>query len=261
MKCLNILAISALILCVSCNTPGKQLLEKQLSEKQEQIEQLEEQLDHLQMTNSSLLDRMADLSVINRNDAESIRNSIVSINKQFDLINELSDEVERKDSLNNILASNLKKSFIEFDDEDIEVSVQGSQVLVSLSDRLMFHTASSRINGKALKVLEKIAFILNDNNDINVLVEGHTDNIPIDNKNYQDNWDLSVGRATAVVRLLQDQFGVDPLKMTAAGKGEFMPKADNESEFGRRLNRRTEIKITPKLDQFFKLLKSPELLS
>jgi len=244
----------------SCNGPQKKLLEKQLLEKSDQIDQLEEQLEHLQVSNESLLDRMEDLSIINKSDAESIRGSITTLNKQFDYIDKLSDEIERKDSINEMLAQNLKRSLYDIDDSDVEIIVKGSAVMVSLSDKMLFRTASAQVNQKAYDVLQKVAQIINDNEDVDILIEGHTDNVPIANNQHKDNWDLSVNRATAVARVLQTTFDVDPAKMTAAGRAEYIPKTDNESSRGRSQNRRTEIIITPKLDQFFRLLESPELI-
>lgn len=257
----KLLFLCSLILLMSaCNGPQKKLLEKQLSEKSDQIDQLEEQLAHLQVSNESLLDRMEDLSIINKSDAESIRGSITTLNKQFDYIDQLSNEIERKDSINEMLAQNLKRSLYDIDDSDVEIIVKGSAVMVSLSDKMLFRTASAQVNQKAYDVLQKVAQIINDNEDVDILIEGHTDNVPIANNQHKDNWDLSVNRATAVARVLQTTFDVDPAKMTAAGRAEYIPKTDNESKRGRSQNRRTEIIITPKLDQFFKLLESPELI-
>ena len=254
------LILSICLSLTACNSPQKKLLENQLAEKQEQVQQLEDQLEHLQNTNSSLLDRMADMSIINKTDAESIRGSISSLNTQFDYINKLSSEIERKDSINSMLAQNLKSTLIDINDEDVEISIKGSAVMVSLSDKMLFRTASSTINQKAYTILKKVAQIINNNEDIDIIVEGHTDDIPIANNNYQDNWDLSVNRATSVVRLLQENFNVDPAKMTAAGRSEYRPKTENSTSTGRSQNRRTEIIIKPRLDQFFKLLESPELI-
>jgi len=249
------------VLVLSSTSCQSSLTKKQLADKNAQITQLEEQLGHLQISNSSLLDRLADLSVINKTDAESIRNSISSMNKQFDFIQELSDEIEQKDSINAQLVKNLKQSLFDFDDDDIQIEVKGNAVYVSISDRMLFKTGSSRISKNALSVLEKVSLIINDNEEIDVLIEGHTDPIPISNNSYKDNWDLSVSRATAVVRILQNQFEVEPSRLTASGKAEFTPKYENETMTGRSQNRRTEIIIKPKLDQFFKLLESPSDLS
>ena len=254
------LIISVCFSLTACNSPQKKLLEKQLSEKQDQVLQLEVQLEHLQNTNSSLLDRMEDMSIINKADAESIRGSISTLNNQFDYISKLSNEIERKDSINSMLAQNLKSSLIDINDIDVEITVKGSAVMVSLSDNMLFGTASSTINKNAYAILKKVAKIMNDNEEIDILVEGHTDDIPISNNNYKDNWDLSVNRATSVVRLLQENFNVDPGKVTAAGRAEFTPKTENSTKTGRSQNRRTEIIITPLLDQFFQFLETQELV-
>jgi len=252
------LIFSFAIACLlsSCQSPQ---VKKQIADKDAQIVQLEQQLTHLQSTNEGLLNRLEDLSVINRSDAESIRNSMSSLNKQFEYIEELTEEIKEKDSINAVLVHNLKSSLNNFDDEDIQIEVKGNAVYVSLSDRMLFQTGSSKISNRAHDVLEKVSMIINDNNDLNILVEGHTDDLPISNSLYRDNWDLSVSRATSVVRLLHKKYDVDPARLTAAGKGEFTPKYENISTTGRSNNRRTEIIMTPKLDQFFKLLEMEAL--
>ncbi len=255
-----ILFFSAVISLNSCYNPKIQALQNQLSSKSAQVTQLEQQIEHMQLTNNSLLDRMADLSIVNKTEAESIKNSLESLNRQQQYIAELADIIEEKDSVNNALVSNLRRSLLNFDDEDVQIEVRGSAVYVSLSDRLLFNTASSRILPGAHQVLEKVARIINDNDQLNVLVEGHTDNLPISNEHYADNWELSVLRATSVVKMLQNQFFVPPARLTASGRGEHVPKRDNYSPTNRRQNRRTEIILTPKLDQFFKLLEEPELV-
>ena len=155
---------------------------------------------------------------------------------------------------------NLRNSLIDFNDDDIDIEVRGSAVYVSISDKLLFNTGSSSVLPRASSVLEKVSRIINDNDQLNVLVEGHTDNLPIANVKFQDNWDLSAMRATAVVRKLEQDFFITPGRLTASGRGEHVPKADNGSQTGRSKNRRTEIILTPKLDQFFDLLKEPELI-
>jgi len=245
---------------VGCENAEKKMLIDKVADKEQQITELQEQIEHYQITNNSLLDRMADLSVINKTDAESIKNSLKGLNSQFDYIASLNDEIEEKDSINTALVTKLKSSLIDFDDTDIQIEVKGSAVYVSLSDNMLFNSASSTINKQAYNVLSKVARIINDNDDLNVLIEGHTDNLPISNKNYKDNWDLSVIRATSVVRLLEEKFYVAPERMTAAGRGDSQPKNENDTKTGRSQNRRTEIIITPKLDQFFELLSAEELV-
>jgi chemotaxis protein MotB len=252
--------IIALVSLSSCYNPKVKSLENELSTKNAQVTQLEKQIDHMQQTNSSLLDRLAQLSVINQTEAESIKNSLESMNRQQEYIAELAEIIEEKDSINDALVYNLRNSLIDFHDEDVDIEVRGSAVYVSISDKLLFNTGSSQILPKANGVLEKVSRIINDNGQLNVLVEGHTDNLPIANSKYQDNWDLSALRATAVVRKLEQDFFITPGRLTASGRGEHLPKADNRSQVGRSINRRTEIILTPKLDQFFDLLKEPELV-
>ncbi len=247
-----IISCVTMLLLNSCNS-GK--------ERNERIAFLESEIEHLQDTNDNLLSRLEDLAIISKQDSESIRESLSSLNQQYAQIEELTDRIHQRDSLNLALVHNLKRSLIDIDDEDVNVEVKGNAVYVTLSEQMLFPTASSRINNAAHTVLDKVATIINDHSDLQVLVQGHTDDVPIDNKHYSDNWDLSVSRATAVVRVLQDNFDVDPSRLTAAGRGEYYPTQDNETAEGRRINRRTEIVITPDLSQFFELLDSEMTMS
>jgi len=257
---IEILAIVvSTLLLTSCGSKVKQL-EQQLQTKEEQVIQLETQLDHIRETNSSLLDRLSDLSVITQTDAKSIQNSLLSMNRQNDYIQNLTNKIHEKDSINLALVTNLKRSLLDFNDDDIQVQVKGSAVYVSIADKMLFRSGSTSLSKESGAVLQKVASIINDHDDMNVLVEGHTDNVPIANDKVGDNWDLSVLRATAVVRELQNKHQVEPDRLTAAGRSKYIPKADNDTKEGQSQNRRTEIIITPKLDQFFKLLKAPELL-
>ncbi len=231
--------------------------ETDLQNKDSQMEQLKEQLEFLQRSNTNLLDRLSDLSVISKSGAESIKQSLEALNEQNKYIQDLTSSIQRKDSLNLALVMNLKRSLSDVNDEDIQVEVRKGVVYVSISDKLLFRSGSSEITSRAVEVLGKVARVINDHNEIEILVEGHTDSVPIKTECLQDNWDLSVKRATSVVRLLQDRYSVDPQRMIAGGRGEFVPKADNNSSAGRQENRRTEIIITPRLDQFFELLQAP----
>ena len=234
-------------------------LKTQLTAKQGQVDSYEAQIGHMQTTNASLLDRLSDLSVINKTGAESINKSLENISQQYAFIENLSSKIHAKDSLNLALVMNIKRSLDNINDEDVQVEVKGGVVYVSISDKLLFQSGSSRISKKAQNVLAKLAQILNDHDDLNVLVEGHTDDVPMANECMADNWDLSVKRATSVVRMLQQDYEVAPERLTAAGRAEYMPKDLNTTSKGRSINRRTEIVITPKMDQFFKLLESPVL--
>lgn len=247
------------VLLTSCNKDKISNLEKQLEIKKQEVVLLQNQIDNLEQTNGGLLDRMADLSVISKTGAESINESLKSLSQQYGFIQNLTTKMQSKDSVNLALVMNLKRSLMDVDDEDVFVEVRGGLVHVSISDKLLFSSGSDKINSKAEQVLGKIATVINDHEQLDVMIEGHTDNVPINNSCMEDNWDLSVKRATAVVRNLAEDHFVDPLRMTASGRSEYDPKADNESEFGRSKNRRTEIVITPKLDQFFKLLEAPKV--
>lgn len=255
MKKYNIALLLVSMLLVSCGKKAK----RELALKDQQIEQLEEQLDHLKNTEASLLDRLSDLSVINKTGAESIQKSLESINQQYSFIENLNTKIHEKDSINLALVMNLKRSLSDINDDDVQVEVKGGVVYVSISDKMLFRSGSSNLTSSAKNVLGKLASIINDHQDLNILVEGHTDNVPINNDCMVDNWDLSVKRATSVVRSLQQEYFVDPERMTAGGRSEYLPKSDNNSPAGRSENRRTEIIITPKLDQFFKLLETPKL--
>jgi chemotaxis protein MotB len=153
------------------------------------------------------------------------------------------------------LVMNLKGAIGDLDDKDINIKVDKGVVYIDISDKLLFKTAKYEVTPQAKEVLGKVAEVLKNQPDIEFMVEGHTDNVPYKGAGQlQDNWDLSVKRATSVVRILQDQYGLDPAKMAAAGRGEYRPIADNTSADGRAQNRRTRIVILPQLDQFFKLL-------
>jgi chemotaxis protein MotB len=252
------LLASVLFLSTSCKRKTRGQLEKELAIKTEQAGLYKEQLENLQGTNSSLLDRMSELSIVSQTGAENISKSLENISKQYNFIEDLSTKIQTKDSINLALVTNLKRSLNDINDEDVHVEVRGGIVHISIADKLLFNSASSNINSKAEGVLEKIASVVNDHYELDVMVEGHTDNIPISNSLYKDNWDLSVKRATAVVRALETKYGVSPERLIAAGRSQYLPKEDNTSLSGRSANRRTEIIITPRLDQFFQLLESPE---
>ena len=215
---------------------------------------LEDQIDYLKKTNTNLLDRMSDLSIVSKSGAESIKKSLETLNDQSKYIKDLNSSVQRKDSLNLALVMTLKRSLADINDEDVTVEVKKGVVYISISDKMLFQSGSAMINPKAEVVLEKVSRVVNDHKELDILVEGHTDNVPITTSCLIDNWDLSAKRATSVVRLLQSKFGISPERMTAGGRSEFVPKVSNSSDAGRKVNRRTEIIVLPKLDQFFQML-------
>lgn len=229
----------------------------ELANERNKYGSLEQQMAYFKSTNTNLLDRLADLSLISQAGAETIKKSLDALNDQNKYIKDLTSSMQRKDSLNLVLVMNLKRSLADINDEDISIEVKKGVVYVSLSDRMLFKSGSAEILPRAEEVLGKIAAVINDHNELDILVEGHTDNLPIKTDCLKDNWDLSVKRATSVVRLLQWGYDVAPERMTAGGRSQFIPKATNLTTDGRSLNRRTEIIILPKLDQFFQLLEPP----
>lgn len=232
----------------------KQMADAKASEYQTKLKSLENQLDLANKTNTNLLSRLEDLSIISKSGAENIQKSLEAINQQSKYIQGLNTKIQMKDSLNLALVTNLKRSLANINDEDVKVEVRGGLVYVSIADKLLFKSGSYNINAAAENVLGKVAQVVNDHKEIDILVEGHTDNVSISTDQIKDNWDLSVLRATAVTRMLQKKFGVDPSRMTAGGKSEYSPKDSNESSSGRQANRRTEIVITPRLDQYIGLM-------
>ncbi|MFY7830074.1 MAG: OmpA family protein [Flectobacillus sp.] len=225
-----------------------------LNAKTKQVKDLQDQVDYLKKTNTNLLDRLSDLSVVSKSGAESIKKSLDALNDQSKYIQNLNSSIQRKDSINLALVMSLKRSLADVNDEDVTVEVKKGVVYISISDKMLFRSGSSEINAKAEAVLEKVAKVVNDHKELDILVEGHTDSVPISTDCVKDNWDLSAKRATSVVRMLQTKFSVAPERMTAGGRSEYLPKETNENSAGRKLNRRTEIIVTPKLDQFFQLL-------
>ncbi len=254
-----LLSLCFLIILSSCNKGKVKELEKELTFKSQQVKELEDQVAYLKTANQSQIDVMSDLSIVSKTGAESIKKSLENMTQQYSHIQDLTSRIQAKDSLNLALVLNLKRSLTDINDDDVQVEIRGGKVHVSISDKMLFRSGSSTLNTEAKNVLNKIGTVLNDHNQLDVMVEGHTDDQPISNSCISDNWDLSAKRATAVVRSLQEDFYIAPERLIAAGRSEFVPRGDNSTEAGRSSNRRTEIVIMPQLDQFFKLLESPEL--
>jgi chemotaxis protein MotB len=226
-----------------------------LAQLESQLASLKEQNDFLKKNNNSALKQLEDLSVISSSQAESIKKSLDNIGSKDAYIQTIQAAAARKDSMNMALVMNLKGAIGNLDDNDINIKVDKGVVYVDISDKLLFKTGSYSINEAAKSVLGKVAVVLKNQPDIEFMVEGHTDNVVLSGGgDLLDNWDLSVKRATTVVRLLQKQYGLNPANMAAAGRSEYRPIADNSTSAGRSANRRTRIVILPQLDQFFKLL-------
>jgi chemotaxis protein MotB len=219
------------------------------------ISDLNNQIDFLEANSTSALRRLEDLSVITSSQAESIKKSMENIGAKDSYIQTLQQQMAHKDSLNMALVMNLKGAIGNMNDQDINIKVDKGVVYIDISDKLLFTSGKYEVTSQAKTVLGKVATVLKNQPDIEFMVEGHTDNVPFRGGGViQDNWDLSVKRATAVVKILQNQYGLDPAKMAAAGRGEHKPVSDNNSKEGKASNRRTRIVILPQLDQFFKLL-------
>ncbi|MDZ4668175.1 MAG: OmpA family protein [bacterium] len=167
---------------------------------------------------------------------------------------ELEDLIRKQDSVTNALNNVIKNALLSFKSDEISVEMKNGKVYVSMTDKLLFRSGSADVEDKGKDAIKTVADILNKNKDVSIMIEGHTDNVPIKTAQFKDNWDLSVARATNIVRLLDETYKVDAKMLTAAGRGEYVPKASNETTEGRAKNRRTEIILTPKLDELYKLI-------
>ena len=215
---------------------------------------LKEQNAFLKANNQDLINNMGNMTTLSQKGAENLERSLESIKEKDMTIRRMQDAVTRRDSVTLALVTSLKGALIDINDSDIEVNVEKGVVFISISDKLLFNSGSYVVSNRAKEVLGKVATVMNDKPEIEFMVEGHTDNVPISNEVLQDNWDLSVKRATSVIRVLQNEFGVSPERMTAAGRSYYIPLDDNETASGRAKNRRTRIVVLPKLDQFFELI-------
>lgn len=232
----------------------KETLERELALMNSKVTDLNGQVDFLKSNNNQALKQLESLSVISSQQAESIKKSMDNIGAKDAYIQTLQQQMAKKDSLNMTLVMNLKGAIGNLDDEDVNIKVDKGVVYIDISDKLLFKSGSYDVTDKAKTVLGKVAQVLKNQPDMEFMVEGHTDNVPYKGAALLDNWDLSVKRATTIVRLLQKDYGLEPSKMAAAGRAEYKPVADNATKEGRAANRRTRIVILPELDQFFKLL-------
>ena len=222
---------------------------------QSNIDELNKQIDFLKANNNVVLSQLKDMSVVTGAQAESIKKSLDNIGAKDLYIQGLQSSMARKDSINMNLVMNLKGAIGDLSDGDINVKIDKGVVYVDISDKLLFKSGSFEVTAQAKTVLGKVAKVLAAQPDIEFMVEGHTDSMQLTGAGViEDNWDLSVKRATTVVRVLQDTYHLDPKRMTAAGRSEYLPLTDNSTPEGRAKNRRTRIVILPQLDQFFKLL-------
>ena len=232
---------------------------EQLAASNARVTSLEQQLEQARKDYAKL-QRSLDKSLTNANQNNvSIEKLVDQINESNQYIRHLVDVKSKSDSLNLVLTNNLTRSLSKEELKEVDIQVLKGVVYISLADNMLYKTGSYEIQDRAAQTLSKIAKIIMDYSDYDVLVEGNTDDVPISRENIRNNWDLSCLRASSVVQYLQNNYGVDPKRLTAGGRGEYNPIATNSTEVGKQRNRRTQIIITPKLDQFMELIEqAPE---
>ena len=218
------------------------------------LESMKNQNDLLKENNQQLINNMGNLTTLTQKGAENLEKSLESLREKDLTIKNLRDAVTRRDSVNLALVQSLKGVLGNLDDQDVDIRVEKGVVFINISDKMLFSSGSYTISKNAKSVLEKVAKVVKNKPDFEFMVEGHTDNVNIKTSCIRDNWDLSVMRATEIVRVLQKDFGVAPERMTAAGRSYYVPLASNGDANGRALNRRTRIVILPKLDQFYTMI-------
>ena len=227
-------------------------LEERLAEAKAENRRLQTAYDALQASLDRSLQQNTEGNV-------SIAKLVDEINASNKFIKQLVEAKDRSDSLNMVLTNNLTRSLSKDELKEVDVQVLKGVVYISLADNMLYKSGSYQINERAAETLSKIAKIITDYKDYEVLIEGNTDNVPIKQTNIRNNWDLAALRASSVVQELQNRYGVDPKRLTAGSRGEYNPIADNDTELGRQRNRRTQIIITPKLDEFMELIgQAPE---
>ena len=270
MKKINIVTTFAIALLLSscamkkdlaaCQEENKALQTNYVDTKEKlaaanvRVASLEEQLKRQEQAVSALQQSLdKSLSNANQNNV-SIDKLVDQINESNKYIRHLVEIKSKSDSLNVVLTNNLTRSLSKEELKEVDVQVLKGVVYISLADNMLYKSGSYEINDRAAETLSKIAKIIKDYKDYDVLIEGNTDNVPINRENIRNNWDLSCLRASSVVQALQNQYGVDPKRLTAGGRGEYNPLQPNTTELGKQRNRRTQIIITPKLDEFMELI-------
>ena len=275
MKKINIVTTFAIALLLSscamkkdlaaCQEENKALQTNYVDTKEKlaaanvRVASVEEQLKRQEQAVSALQQSLdKSLSNANQNNV-SIDKLVDQINESNKYIRHLVEIKSKSDSLNVVLTNNLTRSLSKEELKEVDVQVLKGVVYISLADNMLYKSGSYEINDRAAETLSKIAKIIKDYKDYDVLIEGNTDNVPINRENIRNNWDLSCLRASSVVQALQNQYGVDPKRLTAGGRGEYNPLQPNTTELGKQRNRRTQIIITPKLDEFMELIgQAPE---
>jgi chemotaxis protein MotB len=239
-----------------------QVTQQELAGSRSRVQSLEEQIASAKSNALALQEALNKCLAGNNQGNVNISKLADQISASDKYIQHLVELKNKSDSLNQILTTNLTRSLSPDEMRDVDIKVLKGVVYISLADNMLYRSASYQISSKADTILSKVAKIINDYSNYDVLVEGNTDNVPISQPNIRNNWDLSCLRASSVVQALQNTFNVDPKRLTAGGRGEYNTVADNNTDYGKSLNRRTQIIITPKLDQFMALIgKTPQQLN
>ncbi len=226
-------------------------------ESESRVSALEQRVVDLKKDKEKTLEYVDNLTVLSQSASESIKETLAQMGKKDEYIRHIQNAMNRKDSINLALGFKLKSVLKDgFNDEDIQVDIEKTVVYISIADRLLFKSGSAIISSTAKDVLGKVAEVISAQPELEVMVEGYTDNKPISTVGIKDNWDLSVKRATSVIRVLQNDFSIDPTRLIAAGRSEYKPLETNDTVDGRARNRRTRIVLMPKLEQFFELLEN-----
>lgn len=276
MNKILLITVSALLLCTSCVTKKKYLLAEngrleavgrgnalaeELVNCRDDNDKLSAQITHLQRDTTEMGRSIHNYStMLNTNMSEQEKLSALLNQKMGELderertINQLQDMMNAQSEKVKQLLNSVKDALLGFSSDELSITEKNGKVYVAMSDKLLFESGSARVDKRGKEALAKLADVLNKQNDIDVFIEGHTDSKPINTAQFKDNWDLSVIRATSVVRILTKDYGVNPLQILPSGRSEFMPVADNESADGRSRNRRTEIIMAPKLDKLYQML-------
>jgi chemotaxis protein MotB len=231
----------------------KEELESKVSKIEARVAEYNEKINSLQEINDTQYASIDDVAVMSNNTKEKMRATLAKIDPS-----ELAKAQTLEDSMNLAISYNLKKS-ISDEDDDVMVDINKTVVMINISDKLLFNSGSYRVSSKANSILAKLAEVINSEPSMEVMVEGHTDSRTISTEMFQDNWDLSVKRATSIVRLLQNKYNVDPANLIAAGRSSYLPLVENDSKENMAINRRTRIVIIPNLDKFFALLDAESL--
>ncbi len=245
---------------LSSKISENQNLQNNLSDKNLKVQNLTSNLDLLQKKYNELIDeslsKTEQLNTALKIKSQELEEKERLLLQREKALKEMQSIVARQDSITNRLNNILRDALLGFNSEDLSVEIKNGKVYVSMSDKLLFKSGKADVEVEGKKALKVLADVLNKNPDIDILIEGHTDNVPIKTATFKDNWDLSVARATTIVRILSEEYTVTPQRLTAAGKGEFIPRASNDNAEGRAKNRRTEIILSPKLDELMNMLKT-----